>query len=295
MKKVLLVITFCFISVSYCFAQRPYSSKNFITETVDEFGDKTGEIKVGIQAKGYFSNSATSNSCADLILSFMTRGRGWGNLYEYCDSKSSNQDFHIQFIGTTSNEKWEMSMSNISYEFIELCQNNDTIKVKLTENSKGGVPTTAVFKLYNCKDFFQKHISQFGESQLITMRKSKNGNFLTIFSKSIREDANPYNFPGLQFNISYDYYGKSNPAAVSLTGYFENNQSMSSYGQLYIDGKQIPNVSKYFFDYQPDLNALLNVLHPNAEISIKHKDNPENAVSFTISEEQYNAVVEFYK
>ena len=70
MKKILVALMLCMVSIMG-FGQKEFSSETFVTETVDEFGDKTGNMKVGIMATGYFSNSATSNSCAELIISIM--------------------------------------------------------------------------------------------------------------------------------------------------------------------------------------------------------------------------------
>ena len=54
MKKTLLALMLCMVSVM-SFGQKVFSSKTFVTETIDEFGDKTDIMKVGIIATGYFS------------------------------------------------------------------------------------------------------------------------------------------------------------------------------------------------------------------------------------------------
>ena len=102
MKKILITITFCFIC-SLCFSQKTFSSENFVVETTDEFGENTGDIKVGVLAEGYFSNSATTNSCAQLVVSIMKESC-WVTLYEYCRNHSSKDDFSVTFIGTKTKE-----------------------------------------------------------------------------------------------------------------------------------------------------------------------------------------------
>ena len=91
MKKILMALVLC-LTCTVSFGQKTFSSTNFVTETEDEWGDKTGKIKVGIHAKGYFSNSATTNSCAELVIHIM-KDNSWFSLYEYC-GKPVN--FHLQ-------------------------------------------------------------------------------------------------------------------------------------------------------------------------------------------------------
>ena len=107
MKKIILISALCLLC-NVIIAQMSFSSRNFITETVDEFGDKTGEVKVGISAKGYFSNSATTNSCAELIIS-MTKNLSWADLYEYCGNHPSNDLFNITFEGVATKENVDAS------------------------------------------------------------------------------------------------------------------------------------------------------------------------------------------
>lgn len=172
MKKIFMALVLCLVSICG-YGQKTFSSNNFIVETVDEFGDKTGNIKVGIIAKGYFSNSATTNSCAELIISFM-KNSAWSSLYEYCRNHPSDDNFYIIATGTTTNDTIILHSSQIEYSFIELCENNDTIKITMIEDSKYS-STVALFKLYDCKDFYSKYISEFGESNYFNHNNGKDG------------------------------------------------------------------------------------------------------------------------
>ena len=159
MKRIFIALVLCLVCAS-SFGQKTFSSENFVVETEDEWGDKTGEFKVGIQAKGYFSNSATTNSCAELIIHIM-KDHSWFDLYEYCGNHASHDSFSITFIGLKT-KKEVSTTDDIPTEFIKLCSENDTINVKLDEISSYG-STTAVFRLFNCKDFYRKYVEQFGE------------------------------------------------------------------------------------------------------------------------------------
>ena len=159
MKRILIALVLCLACAS-SFGQKTFSSENFVVETEDEWGDKTGEFKVGIQAKGYFSNSATTNSCAELIIHIM-KDNSWFYLYEYCGNHANHDSFSITFIGLKT-KKEVTATDDIPNEFIKLCLENDTINVKLDGITSYGF-TTAVFRLFNCKDFYRKYVEQFGE------------------------------------------------------------------------------------------------------------------------------------
>jgi hypothetical protein len=162
MKKFFMAIVLCFVC-TVSFGQKTFSSENFVVETVDEFGEKSGKIKVGILAEGYFSNSATTNSCARLMVNIM-EDHSWFSLYEYCGNHASHDDLRIIFIGTKT--KTEVSTtSRIPIEFIKLCADNDTINVKMYETSSYG-STRATFRLFNCNDFYKKYVKQFGDELL---------------------------------------------------------------------------------------------------------------------------------
>jgi hypothetical protein len=162
MKKFFMAIVLCLVC-TFSFGQKTFSSENFVVETVNEFGEKNGEIKVGILANGYFSNSATTNSCAKLMISIM-EGNSWFSLYEYCGNHASHDDFRVTFIGTKT-KKEVSTINKIPIEFIKLCNENDTINVKMYETDSYG-STTAVFRLFNCKDFYKKYVKQFGDELL---------------------------------------------------------------------------------------------------------------------------------
>ena len=157
-----MAIALCLVC-AMSFGQKTFSSENFVVETVDEFGEKSGKIKVGILAEGYFSNSATTNSCARLMVNIM-EDHSWFSLYEYCGNHASHDDLRIIFIGTKT--KTEVSTtSRIPIEFIKLCADNDTINVKMYETSSYG-STRATFRLFNCNDFYKKYVKQFGDELL---------------------------------------------------------------------------------------------------------------------------------
>ena len=157
-----MAIVLCLVC-TMSFGQKSFSSEQFVVETEDEFGEKTGKIKVGILATGYFSNSATTNSCAQLMINIM-EGHSWFSLYEYCNNHASHDDFLVTFIGTKT-KKAVSTTHEIPVEFIELCSENDTINVKLygTESYSS---TTAVFRPSNCKDFYATYINQFESEEV---------------------------------------------------------------------------------------------------------------------------------
>ena len=170
MKKTLLALMLCMVSIM-SFGQKVFSNETFVVETVDEFGDKTGDMKVGIKATGYFSNSATSNSRAELIISAM-KDTSWYDFYEYCGNHSSDKSFNIKFTGTTTHTSVSTDYYSIPYKFFELCENNDTIYVKMEETGRYAT-TTAVFKLFGCKNFYKKYIETFGGTELIRRGKRR--------------------------------------------------------------------------------------------------------------------------
>lgn len=91
-------------------------------------------------------------------------GHSWFSLYEYCNNHASHDDFLVTFIGTKT-KKAVSTTHEIPVEFIELCSENDTINVKLygTESYSS---TTAVFRLFNCKDFYATYINQFESEEV---------------------------------------------------------------------------------------------------------------------------------
>jgi hypothetical protein len=161
MKKILFTIIICIVTTFVTFSQRQFSSDQFCVETVDEFGDKTGDIKTGFIAEGYFSNSATTNSCAMLMLStYPYNGlEMFWTLYEYCGNHASNDSFRAVFTGTTTKEviSEKFCLRSIN-AFLKLCEQNDTINVKMYEVGDYAT-TTAVFRLFNCKSFKNLYIN----------------------------------------------------------------------------------------------------------------------------------------
>jgi len=263
-----------------------FSSENFVTETVDEFGDKTGEIKVGIIAKGNFSNSATYQSCADLVLSFKEK-ESWYSLYEYCGNKSSEELFSITFIGTFTKEKINCGSKfslSIPYSFIELCKNNDTIKVKMEEITEYGSPTTAVFKLFNCQSFYSMYITQFGEPEFVSYFPKTHS--LTVYRE--KHSTRYFVNDGFYFWLYNDY--KSNKKSVYFNGDFSNGEWVRTCGIIYVDNVRVKTVN-YGLDI--DYNDFINKLHIGANITAKYKNDPTIEESFILSEEQYNEIMKF--
>lgn len=291
MKKFLsiLVLVFCCLFTSYGQGLN-FTSENFKTETVDEFGDNTGDIKVGIHAKGYFSNSATTNSCAELIISFMKDKSPWVSLYEYCSNSSSKELYKITWTGTTTNETIITGDYLISLKILDLFKDNDVIKIKMIERTEYGTPTTAVFKLYKGKEFYNSYISEFGVPEKYEFYNI-GGQFLEIYSKP-SYDKNPNDIFIIKFNTTYEYLGRTYQEGMSIDGKFKNGKYISIYGKsLYIDNEFI---QKGKYDYQYKLDNILQKLHIGAKIKVTSDDGLYTE-EFILSEKQYNAILDFYK
>lgn len=160
-----MIIALYFVCLS-TFA-KTFSSENSIIEITNDWGEKTGEIKVCVVANGYFSNSATTNSCAKLQINIMEE-YCWFDLYEHCGNHASKDNFEIRFIGEDNGESYYFTESQFNdiynkTDFLELCKENNIIKIKLREITKY-YPTTAEFKIYNCKDLYKKYIKTFNKS-----------------------------------------------------------------------------------------------------------------------------------
>lgn len=280
MKK--LLVLFLSIMLHLVLLSQNFSSENFVTETVDEFGDKTGEIKVGIIAKGSFSNSATYQSCADLVLSFKEKG-SWYSLYEYCGNKPSEELFSITFIGTFTKEKINCGSKfslSIPYSFIELCKNNDTIKVKMEEITEYGSPTTAVFKLFNCQSFYSMYITQFGEPEFVSYFPETHS--LTVYGK---KQSTRYS---IEYCFSIRFSNINTSKHILIMGEFSNGKGIGSYGIIYVDNVRIKTDG-----YRLDYNDFVNKLRIGANITAKYKNDPTIEESFILSEEQYNEIMKF--
>ena len=50
MKQIFMAIVLCLVC-TMSFGQKTFSSEQFVVETEDEFGEKTGKIKVGFTAQ----------------------------------------------------------------------------------------------------------------------------------------------------------------------------------------------------------------------------------------------------
>lgn len=284
MKKIILISVLCFLS-SAIIAQMSFSSRNFITETVDEFGDKTGEVKVGISAKGYFSNSATTNSCAELIIS-ITKNLSWADLYEYCGNHPSSDVFNITFEGVATKEHVDAKIT-IPIKFVELCKNNDTIKVRMNESSQYGT-TSAVFKLFNCKKFYADYVRTFGTIEYALYQK-RGGN-LYVYNRevAIPEKCPASELPVIEFWKKTEYYNEH----ISFGGYFKNGSYIATSGEkVLIDGKVI---EKEPYLCKPYFNEFMKYLRSGSIVEVYHKDG-QTKETFEITPELYEVITNFFK
>lgn len=293
MKKILLALMLCMVSIM-SFGQKVFSSETFVTETVDEFGDKTGNMKVGIKATGYFSNSATSNSDAGLIISAM-KDTSWYDFYEYCGNHSSDDSFNVTFTGTTTHTSVSTDYPSIPYKFFELCKNNDTIYVKMKETGSYAT-TTAVFKLFGCKKFYKKYIETFGEPELITFEKMENTLYIyghPILKSEFTMDLPKISCVKLQSVRQYKskYFPKLNNHSIRLAGKFSNGASVQ-YADKNITIDNIPTkVDMYgYFDF----DWFLTNIHSGSIIRIEYAKDSSIYEEFKITEDLYNVLIGFF-
>lgn len=284
MKRILLTLAICLCGIAM-FAQKTFSSENFTTETVDEFGDKTGEIKVGIIAKGYFSNSATTNSCAKFMISFKKKS-SWYDLYEYCNNHASKDEFHTTFEGVATGEIVKATYF-VPTAFLNLCRENDTIKVKLKDASEYG-STSAVFKLFHCKAFYQSYIKTFG-----TVEQKKYllyDSYVNLYNIPL----DPYDkFPPLD-NPCIGFWKKSRflNDYINFSGKFKNGDNLSiNCNEVKIDGEIVKREDKTF--YSVDFNDFMSKFHTGAIIEVFHKDKNISEI-FEVSSEEYEMVTNFF-
>ena len=207
--------------------------------------------------------------------------KSWYSLYEYCGNKSSEEVFSITFIGTATKERVscgsEISLG-VPYSFVELCKNNDTIKVKMEEIIKYGSPTTAVFKLFNCQSFYNMYITQFGEPEFVSYLADKSS--LVVYGKK----------QGNRYSHEYCFSIKFLSKYIFVLGNFLNEKNIMSNGIFYVDNIRIKTDG-----YRIDYDDFINKLHIGANITAKYKTDPTIKESFVLSEEQYNEIMKFMK
>ena len=284
MKNILIALMLCMVSIMG-FGQKEFSSETFVTETIDEFGDKTGNMKVGVMATGYFSNSATSNSCAELIISIM-KDKSWYSLYEYCGNHSSDESFSVIFTGTATHETLKINY-DIPYEFIELCKNNDTIYVKMNETGRYAT-TTAIFKLFGCKNLYKLYLETFGTPNMITF--IENGDFLKIYKNAIPQGELDMDMPKITCNKPYDYLGKHYDNGVRLDGKFTNGSYISVFGtNITVDGNKAKS-ERSNLEYK----WFLKNVHVGSVIRIEYEYDSNIFEIITITEEQYKTIIDFF-
>lgn len=283
MKRIFLISVLCLLC-STIFAQMSFSSKNFITETVDEFGDKTGKFKVGILAKGYFSNSATTNSCAELIISMM-KDNAWYDLYEYCGNHPTDDLYKITFEGVTTKECVNASIF-IPINFLELCRKNDTIKVRMKASSEYST-ASAVFKLFDCKKFYTDYINTFGEMEYALYQKSGSSLYVYNTKVPVLEKIHATELPKIVFGKKSKY----NDEFIEFGGHFTNGSGIITNGEkIVIDGRVI---DKEPFLCKPNFNAFMENLHAGSIVEVYHKDG-ETKETFEITPELYDVVTSFF-
>ena len=283
MKKIFLISALCLLC-NAIIAQLSFSSENFIIETVDEFGDKTGEFKVGIIAKGYFSNSVTTNSCAELVISMM-KNRSWTNLYEYCGNHASSDDFIITFEGTSTKEIVKATY-DVPMSFLKLCKNNDTIKVRMKESSDYGT-TSAVFKFFKCQSFYNDYTNTFGKIQY--RQFLIRDNTLYVYNTEIAANAvyPSFDLPCIEFKKK----ATDECGGVKLGGKFKSGEYLPA-SNVFIDGEQVPRCSPYYFT--PNYKVFMEKMHQGSKIEIYQKDGKEME-TFEITSELYDVITNFYK
>lgn len=284
MKKTLLVLMLCMVSIM-SFGQKAFYSETFVTEIVDEFGDKTDNMRVGIKATGYFSNSVASNSRAELIISAM-KNTSWYDFYEYCGYHSSNESFNIKFIGTTTHTSVSINYHSIPYNFFELCKDNDTIYVTM-KATDSYIKTTAVFKLFGCKKFYKKYIETFGDLEFVTFERTENT--LYIYEHPFLKSGFTMALPQircvkLQSPLQYKYH-------IGLSGIFSNGASLQLESKNITIDNTPAKVDEFgYFDF----DWFLTNMHSGSIIRIEYAKDPSIYEEFKITEDQYNALIGFF-
>lgn len=146
MKKIILVLA-CFLSSVMMFGQA-YMSKSYVAETGNSL---YGKQKACMLAKGKSSNSTAPDSCANVYV-FFSENYAWMSFFAYSPSYEAKA-FNVVFHGNETNTEITTTSENLSFEFLKMCESNDTIDVKMTETNSFFEPVTAHFILYDCKQF----------------------------------------------------------------------------------------------------------------------------------------------
>ena len=163
MNKLLFILLLILLNNNVYCQYKTFNSEIFEVETVDEYYNFTGNIRLGISAEGYFSNYNTKDNYAAIIIKFDKEQPYYiPSLYLYKSMyKVTNKIFILTLFGTTTNDT--IINNNIpTKEFIKLCQYNDTVKISMREITNYE-PMIAQFIIYNCKYFYERYITRFGE------------------------------------------------------------------------------------------------------------------------------------
>ena len=158
MKKIFLAIAILFAAMN-CVAQYNFSSRTFEVESVDEWGDKTGNINFGVWCDGYFRNCATDKDVASLKFVGNTKDDCMiVVLYEYNNKTSDaikgfkliNEKDELLFSASTIVKREWKRKGYVNYnDLISFLRNSETIKVELY----GSASTHAYFKIDNPTEF----------------------------------------------------------------------------------------------------------------------------------------------
>lgn len=140
-----------------------FASEVFSLETVDEFGDKTGNTKIGFICCGKFSNTATTNSPANLVIGAYPKDKKiYFTLFEYARNHPSDDVYSIVF----ENENGEtLKINELNYsqnysKFYKFIENSKDVKIRMTEICEYSTPTTATFRIFNPHEYV-KLITQY--------------------------------------------------------------------------------------------------------------------------------------
>jgi hypothetical protein len=152
MKKLVLVLAVMFMTAPVIAQGLDYDSWE-IVESVDDFGDKTGEKVARYFSKGNFSNSATSGE--DMILKLVDygidkEGKGFASLdfFEYNQTKANLAlrteegsfkvklpDGSVKSFNCYASKNGGLFFSGGDYdEFIKLINNGKSEKIKIVVN-----------------------------------------------------------------------------------------------------------------------------------------------------------------
>ncbi len=131
---------------------------------------------------------------------------------------------------------------------------------------------------------------------------------LLIYSEKMQIDTlyGPVDEDSGRFLFSIRFYNYSqrpeygNPIGFTHCGYYNginadeiSGTKIRKYDRLYVDDVNIKSISQY--SYTPDFDDFFRKLHPGAKITVKCENDNSKQETLILSEEQYNAIINFYK